>query len=176
MLVIGATRILRPAVIELAAAGVEVVAVARTEADLARLATASAHIRPWVLDYHDLDALRTTRQFSSAVVYTPNAPSGFEGVLRAAVAGPVVQLLTSSAAAERQDQPFSFAPLTSPPPPWCRVVLGWTAERSWHEPEAISAAALAALRDGRDRLLGLVRPWSDRPVDERPPAMTEEHV
>lgn len=163
VLVIGATRILRPAALELATAGVDVIAVARTGSRLAELAAESARIHPWRLDYRDLDALRSTSGVTSAIVYAPNARAGMQEVLRAAVDGRVVQLLPSEAASVCPDRPFSFDRLPAPPPRWCRVVLGWTKEGTWHDPRRISAAALAGLRDGHDRLLGLVRPWAARP-------------
>lgn len=33
----------------------------------------------------------------------------------------------------------------------------------WHTPDEVSAAALEVLRDGEPRVLGVVRPWSDKP-------------
>jgi hypothetical protein len=51
-----------------------------------------------------------------------------------------------------------------------RLLLGWThagedGAARWHTPAEISRAALAArgAADGSERILGVLRPWGDRP-------------
>ena len=186
MLVVGATRILRPALEPLVTTGWTVTAVARTAEDLAALAVAfPGSVRPMAVDYTDVAALRAAldetpgggptagefgRQlFDDALVYAPGADDAAWEVLRARVAGRIVQLLPSAAAAPRADEAFDFAALDPPPagPPgssWRRVLLGWRPDRTWHSPAEISAAAVHSLSAAGDVVLGAVRPWSERPA------------
>ncbi|WP_204045090.1 hypothetical protein [Acrocarpospora phusangensis] len=71
-------------------------------------------------------------------------------------AGRVVQVLTSAYAAP--DAPP--APLADQP----RLLLGWHPSKRWHTPEEISAAALRLTGHGDADVLGVTRPWDDRPA------------
>ncbi|RKS72490.1 hypothetical protein CLV35_2734 [Motilibacter peucedani] len=161
ILVVGATRVLRPAVLRLADDGWRVVAVARTGDELERLADERrGSIAPLAADRTRTKELRarltSAGTLDAALVYAPGAPAALLAVLRRAVSGPVVQLLTSAAAA-----PDGLMP-AAPAQPWHQVVLGWRDGR-WHTPEEVSAAALTALAEERDVVLGAVRPWAERP-------------
>ena len=162
ILVIGATRILRPAALRLADEGWEIVAMARTPEDLHRLAAE----RPGGIvalqgDHRRLKVLRTllktAGRVDAALVYAPVAGPRTLALLRSAVGGPVVQLVTSAAAA-----PDAVLPPV-PAQPWYQVILGWRADGTWHSPAEVSDAALTALAEERDLVLGAVRPWADRP-------------
>jgi nucleoside-diphosphate-sugar epimerase len=170
VLVVGATRILRPAVEQLAAAGHDVVAVARDADDLAGLAaTSPGRITACPADWSDPPAFAAAlfgRRFDHALAYCPDAPQASLSTLRDCVDGPSVRVVTSAAArpAVSGTEPFDPSRLPPVPPPWHRLVLGWTPERRWHTPAEVSAAALDTLRAEQDRILGTVRPWSDRPA------------
>ncbi len=128
---------------------------------------------PVAVDYTDVDALRAALPgpFDAALVYAPFAGQATLRVVRVAVVGPVVQLVTSAVAEPTHgDEPFDVAELPPPlrpsvasPGEWWRVVLGWRPDRRWHSPEEISGAGLQSVVQRRDLLLGAVRPWSDRP-------------
>lgn len=198
VLVVGGTAILRPAVDTLLAGGRRVAVLSRSRERLQRLP-------PTVLGVlADLDepaalarALRDVPRSQACLAYLPGAGAAAAaavrtvpavpwalGVLRAAVAGPLVAVLTSAAAAPPVE--------ASAVPPQLRqrleqdgapagdlrvLVLGWTASRPgvpprWHTPAEISRAALDCLDgpdcldclDGRGpRVLGVLRPWADRP-------------
>lgn len=194
ILVVGATGILRPAVASLVAQGWTVYALARSAAELAVLAHASdassVAVVPVAVDYTDVTALRAALQaalgaalpdsvggIDAALIYAPAAGAETLAVLRRAVAGQTVELLTSAAAEpahavdpERRvaadAEPFDLAALAQPVPSpgeWWRLVLGWRPDRTWHSPAEISGAALRALQEQRNAVLGRVRPWSDRP-------------
>lgn len=155
-------------------------ALARSAPDLAALADAvdvsRGAVVPLAVDYTDVAALRAAlagslgdQSADAALIYAPGAGEQSLDALRRAASGPVVELVTSAAAqptpgAERE--PFDVAALTPPvrsPVQWWPVVLGWRADRTWHSPAQISAAALQALQARRDVVLGSVRPWADRP-------------
>ncbi|MFF7331854.1 hypothetical protein [Streptomyces sp. NPDC008150] len=189
VLVVGATRILRPAVRTLAARGARVTAVARDAAALDVLAREhEGRVRPLAADVTTADLGARLRRaagpdgFSGAVVYAPTAPARtVVDVLRPLLPrGPLVLLLTSEWAAPaphghaRPAGPTAWTPDLLPPAlrarPACRpLVLGWrrrTDGARWHTPEEISAAALELLDTdaGTSAVLGTVRPWADRPA------------
>lgn len=169
MLVVGATRILRPAVIQLIAEGRTVVGLARTEAHLIDLRSELGEQFSYIAaDYLDktllTEKMRSCSPFDSALVYAGNAPDAVVRIVSEYVTGPGVEILTSEAAAKDPDLPFStdiIAPRL--PDHWNALVLGWTADRKWHSPHRISDAAIAALRLRVSGQLGHLRPWSDRP-------------
>jgi len=99
-------------------------------------------------------------------------------VLRAAVPGPLVAVLPSAAAAPptviADVQPALAARLAvaGVPAGELRVLLlGWAAPTAgptrWHSPAEVSRAALECLDDPSTRVLGVVRPWADRPGGRR---------
>jgi NAD(P)-dependent dehydrogenase (short-subunit alcohol dehydrogenase family) len=162
VLVVGATGALRPAALALAARGEHVFALARPGHRLTDLANSAAQIEPVAVDFTDLASLPRTLpdRYDGALLYCPTAPA--EAIrLFADRAARVVHMLTSSAAdpAVAGCEPD----LTALPAAGIRVLLGWRPDRTWHTPDEISSAALTAWDDGRDRLLGTVRPWTDRP-------------
>lgn len=170
VLVVGATRILRPAVEELVASGGTVVAVARSPGELRELAAAHpGRVVPAAADYADTNGFRDAVRASgatpdAAVVYAPLATDATRSVLQELVCGPVVELLTSDIAAGYA-YPFMLDCL--PPAPhlqWYRLVLGWTEQRNWHTRQQISTAALSVLADRRDWQLGVLTPFDDRPA------------
>ncbi|MGC5395231.1 hypothetical protein ACPXCP_05695 [Streptomyces sp. DT20] len=184
VLVVGATRILRPAVRALAARGCAVTAVARSEDGLRRLvAETPGRVGPLAADvttpgFGDVLHRATERSgLTGALVYAPSGtPAAIEALTRdLVVRGPVVLLLTSEWAA-----PESFAgqaapwtpdslPASSCPARDCRrLVLGWNRDAGgarWHTPQEISAAALDLLGAPaeQDSVLGTFRPWEERP-------------
>lgn len=160
VLVVGATGILRPAAVALAASGVTVLAVARTRQDLERLAQAAPGVVPVVADClrpeEVVAALATTGPRPlSGLCYCPAADAAGRRALAALVDGPLLQLLPSAWA-----EPDAAAPDAGGPV----LQLGWTGvPPRWHTPDEVSTAALEAWREGRDAVLGRVRPWADRP-------------
>lgn len=184
VLVVGATRVLRPAVRALAARGASVAAVARTASELDALARESpGDVRPLVADATADDFGARLRRaggpagFTGALVYAPVLPPrAVTGQVAAALgAAPLVLILTSEWAAPGNGAPASapWAPHLLPAEarpggPRRPLVLGWRGTgpgTRWHTPEEISAAALALLDDphGADAVLGEVRPWTARP-------------
>jgi nucleoside-diphosphate-sugar epimerase len=188
ILVVGATGILRPAVLTLIEREEPVIAVARSRASLAALAEHSDLVTVVSVDATDpgrLDAaLASLPPCDAAIVYAPaiggratvtgrsgtvDSPVSGAGdsldVLRHRVDGRVVLLLTSAAAHPGRDH-FEVDDLG----PWTerlvRLVLGWHGagvDARWHGPDEVSRAALQALDDGIERVVGRVRPWRDRP-------------
>ncbi len=147
MLVVGATRILAAALLTLRARGVSVLGVARSGGDLNADGTSSAFVS------------LLPASLSGALLYGPAVSTASVLGLLARCDGPVVHVLTSASSDPSVDLPPA-------PTGVRRLFLGWRAcDRSWHTPEEVSAAALAVydgeLADGS--VLGVVRPWSDRP-------------
>ncbi len=181
VLVVGGTGILRPAVDALLARGVAVTVLSRSEA---RLRALPPGVRGVVGDLDDpaalARALRSSRPAPGAcLAYLPGAvPAGGSdeavAVLRAAVPGPLVAVLPSAAAAPPSEiadvQPALARRLAAAGVPAgdLRVLLlGWTAPGAgpprWHSPAEVSGAALECLDDPSTQVLGVLRPWADRP-------------
>lgn len=143
-------------------------ALARSSADLAGLAEqCDGVVQPVAVDYADVERLRSalTGPFDAALIYAPQASAAVSALLRAAVSGPLIELVTSAAAEPNtDDEPFDPAAQPSEAGQRWTVLLGWRADRTWHAPAEVSAAALRALDERRNVVLGLVRPWSDRPT------------
>lgn len=164
-LVVGASGALRPAAVELARTGRTVIAVGRSARRLADLAAIQPTIRPTPTDYTDLQRLADDLPpgpYEAALLYCPHAPLSARKLLAERTHGPVVELLTSAAA----DPGLVGADLTLADLPTVgtvRVLLGWADGPRWHTPSELALAALAALADGQDRILGRVRPWDERP-------------
>ncbi|MFT4011663.1 MAG: hypothetical protein QM655_16655 [Nocardioidaceae bacterium] len=163
VLVVGGTGALRPAARRLAGAGCDVVA-------LARHASVDEGVRSLIADWTDVDTLRAAlaaqAPFEAALVYAPRAANDALQAIRDVTVGRVVLSLSSANAAPaggatRGDDEYHLEPM----PGYVLVQLGWTAPppSRWHTQEEISRACLGALDDGLDRVLGVVRPWSDRP-------------
>ena len=151
VLVVGATRILRPVAIALAAAGDDVLGVARTRRDLDALAAEYPGITGVPVDWSDRDRLAAAlagRRIRRAVLYCPGAPDATLRLIARTVTGAVVHVLPSAAATP------GAAPVATRPR-WRHLQLGWTGDPPrWHTPEEISAAALDVLRTGVDN------PWT----------------
>ncbi|MEU6441725.1 hypothetical protein [Streptomyces sp. NPDC047046] len=186
VLVVGATRVLRPAVRALTARGTPVTAVARGAGALAELAAECGPlVRALAADAQGPGFARALRDaggpdgFGGALVYTPALPAPLAEEL---IQGTRVLLLPSRWAAPgaaRTDRGATAQPSGSPawtpgelPPDTAgsrRLVLGWRSASGttrWHTPEEISAAALSLLDAPApaDAVLGEVRPWSARPA------------
>lgn len=165
-LVVGATGVLRPAVLDLVGGGTEVIGLARDRGRLAALATACGPgFRPLAVDYTDDAALAGALAevpapgFSAALLYCPGAPATAVRLLAERVSGRVVCLLTSSWARPGRRRPAYGVSCVE-------LLLGWAREAAgtrWHTPAEISRAALDVLASGRPGTLGTVRPWRDRP-------------
>ncbi|WP_156045491.1 hypothetical protein [Herbidospora cretacea] len=95
------------------------------------------------------------RRFDLALAYLPFGDQAAWDVIDAR-ADRVVQVLTSVYAAPDRPQP----PLPGRP----RLILGWHPTGRWHTPEEISAAALELAFSGNDAVLGVTRPWGERPA------------
>ena len=160
MLVVGATRILRPAVRTLVDDGATVVAVARSTADLEALAVEVGAVVPVAADCLDAGSLGDTLarrglRPAAALLYCPTAGLVVHRRLAALVDGPAVQLLPSGWAAPDAAAVDLGGPV---------LQLGWTGDPPrWHTPAEISMAALDVLSSGVDAVLGRVRPWQERP-------------
>lgn len=169
ILVTAATGPLRPAVVELTRRGAEVVALARNVAGLEQLRDETGAV-PLQADWDDPDELRrkleSTAPFDAALLYCPTVPQESLDALRSVVTGRMVRLLPSHSAGQAPSAPFVLADLGPSPQREVRVVLGWSegSPARWHTSEELSGAALAALDTGQERMLGVVRPWSFRPV------------
>jgi NAD(P)-dependent dehydrogenase (short-subunit alcohol dehydrogenase family) len=161
VLVVGATGVLRPAVFALARDGRTVYALARPGARLDELVR--PHVEPVAVDYRDVGRLAAALpEVDAALLYCPAAPPTSVDVLLHSTDGPVVWLLTS-ASADPADVGVEFRFGARVAPNVTRVALGWAGGPRWHTPEEISTAALDALGDGTERVLGAVRPWEGRP-------------
>ncbi|WP_306317006.1 MULTISPECIES: hypothetical protein [unclassified Streptomyces] len=193
VLVVGATRILRPAVTALSGRAVSVTAVARSTADLRELADEHpGRVSALAADVTAPDfrsVLRGTAErapLTGAVVYAPALPPGtLAELVGSVVVGPVVVLATSEWAAPSPSGADEGAGADTDVwtpndlPAGARsgavsrlLVLGWheggpapRRQTRWHTPHEISAAALDLLGApaDRDMTLGAVRPWTSRP-------------
>ena len=193
VLVVGGTAILRPAVVTLTAAGRPVVVLSRSRDRLTGLPAGASGIVGDLEDPPALErALAGLLRSAAGLAYLPDAagPSGTSSlaVLRNAVAGPLVVVLTSAAAAAgpapvdlaavRENLAGRLSGAGTAPGDLRLLLLGWRAATAasatpgadavvgitrWHTPAEISAAALACLADPAPALLGVVRPWSARP-------------
>ncbi|MFJ4702027.1 hypothetical protein ACIP5N_28100 [Streptomyces sp. NPDC088768] len=185
VLVVGATRVLRPSVRALVARGTAVTAVARDGRALAKLAAECGPlVRALAADAGAPGFARALRDagghggFTGALVYTPALPAPrAKDLLR----GTRVLILPSAWAAPDAARTAPEAAGPSGASAWTpddlpaetagsrRLVLGWHATPGasrWHTPAEISAAALALLDAPArtDAVLGEVRPWSARPA------------
>ena len=156
VLVVGATGILRPAVATLAGRGDDVTGVSRGVAGI------PDGVRALAVDARDRDALAATlggRHWDRAIVYRNVVRSESLPEIELRVEGRLVLVRTSGA-----DDPAKGEPMPRPNV----LQLGWTDDGSggtrWHTREEISRAALEVFDDGEYRMLGVVRPWADRPV------------
>ncbi len=156
VLVVGATGILRPAVATLAARGDDVTGVSRGVAGI------PDGVRALAVDACDREALAATlggRHWDRAIVYRNVVRAESLPEIELRVEGRLVLVRTSGAADPAKGEPTARANV---------LQLGWTDDGSggtrWHTREEISQAALAVFEDGQYRMLGVVRPWSDRPV------------
>ncbi|MEO5921729.1 MAG: hypothetical protein ABIQ01_11375 [Pseudolysinimonas sp.] len=156
VLVVGATGILRPAVEALAARGDDVTGVSRGVAGI------PDGVRALAVDARDREALAATlggRSWDRAIVYRNVVRAESLPEIELRVEGRLVLVRTSDPADPARGEPTERSGV---------LQLGWTDDGSggtrWHTREEISAAALAVLEDGEYRMLGVVRPWRDRPV------------
>lgn len=150
VLVIGGTGILAPAARALAEAGATTTAGARGRR------AAPTGVELLVMDGRvgfDADG----RRWDQAIVYLPAVTAQTLTLVREAVSSRLVEVRPSAAADPARGDFALEADV---------LQLGWAeegGERRWHSPDEVSAAALQVLADGDGRVLGLVRPWGDRP-------------
>ena len=178
-LVVGATGILRPAVVSLVSGGAAVVGVARDPRALdalsAELAGRSGRFVALAHDASSPDlpaALADLTsggglEYETALVYSPATTSGVVAALSELCRGTVVEILTSDSARPSTGRAWSLADVADPSLRRRRLVLGWRRDgdsSSWHSPAEVSAAALETMTRPGDRLLGVVSPWDDRPA------------
>jgi hypothetical protein len=156
VLVVGATGILRPAVVTLTTRGEDVTGVSRGVAGIPDGARAMA------VDARDREALAATlggRQWDRAIVYRNAVRADSLPEIELRVEGRLVLVRTSGAADPKRGEPTARPNV---------LQLGWTDDGSggtrWHTRDEISDAALQVFEDGEYRMLGVVRPWADRPV------------
>ncbi len=156
VLVVGATGILRPAVVALAAAGHDVTGVSRGIAGI------PDGVRALAVDARDRQALAATlggRHWDRAIVYRNVVRADSLPEIELRVEGRLVLVRTSGAADPARGEPVVRSSV---------LQLGWADDGSggtrWPPRGEISAAALTVLEDGEYRMLGVVRPWRDRPV------------
>lgn len=158
VVIVGASGLLWPAAAQLVMAGVAVVGVARSGDR-----PMPDGVTPVLVDARDSDALThavagAAADAEDALVYEPASSPDAIAALSELVRGRVVTVRTSWAADPALGE-FAVAADT--------LVLGWTADDAggirWHTRAEVSEAALAVLEDGAGRVLGAIRPWSDRP-------------
>jgi len=156
VLVVGATGILRPAVGALADRGDDVTGVSRGVAGI------PDGVRALAVDARDRGALAATlggRAWDRAIVYRNVVRAETLPEIELRVEGRLVLIRTSGAADPSKGEPDERPNV---------LQLGWAADGAggtrWHTPDEISAAAIAVLDDGEFRMLGVVRPWRDRPA------------
>jgi hypothetical protein len=179
-LVVGGTRILRPAVGVLAAGGQEVSVVARTAADLALLELEPAvqgRVHGLPVDHGDAGALAAALDraiaargpFAAALVYMPSAPpAAWQAVAARTDGGRRIAILTSAHGAPGSTTATRRAAAAADAGTGV-LLLGWAVEDGvprWHTPEEISGAALQMLPVSglAEAVLGTVEPWSERPA------------
>lgn len=159
VLVVGATGILAPAAAELVASGETVTGMARNPHGM------PAGVEPLVVDGRDAGAVRSAvedRRWDAALVYCPAVTAETLAVLQGA-ADRIVEVRTSAAADPAHRDLVAADDLVAAGDV---LQLGWQpgeAGARWHTPREVSEAALEVLADGAGRVLGAVRPWSDRP-------------
>jgi NAD(P)-dependent dehydrogenase (short-subunit alcohol dehydrogenase family) len=103
----------------------------------------------------------------AAVVYEPAISAENLERLVELTTGRVVVVCTSRTAAptDSAEEAWSLAELTVSPESVNRLVLGWHREPArWHDAAEISAAAADVFRNGEDAVLGVLRPWTERPA------------
>jgi hypothetical protein len=179
-LVVGGTRILRPAVGVLAAGGQLLSVVARTGADLDLLAlepSVHGRVHGVPVDHGDAGALAAALDgsiaargpFAAALVYMPSAPPASWRVLAERTAGARrIAVLTSAHGAPGSTTATRRAAVAADAGTGV-LLLGWAVEDGvarWHTPEEISGGALQLLPVPglAEAVLGTVEPWSDRPA------------
>lgn len=180
-LVVGGAGILRPAALELLRTGHNVTVTARTQASIAALADAAGSHRERLQgiagDYEQAGALEsaltqaieTAGPFELALVYTAADARVARAALAAHPAGTVVDVLTSAHGAPGVDARVRARYALRGRERSVRLLLGWAIEAGaprWHTPAEISAATLAACEaaTGCELVLGVLRPWRDRPA------------
>lgn len=153
VVVIGATTTLRPLASVLIAGGADVLAIARDMSNPPEGCTAVA------VDARDPVALGRalgSQRWNVVVAYEPAVSPASLEVIEGCSDRRV--LVRPSAAADPAHSADEFVAARD------ELVLGWREGASrWHGPNEISAAALLVLDDGHGRVLGRVRPWTDRP-------------
>lgn len=153
VLVVGASGILAPAASGLVARGARVTGISRSR-------PVPRGVVPLHVDAHDLrelDRALAESRWDAALVYEPAVSAETLRRVGAAVDGRTVLVCPSGAADPALGEP---APVRD------TLLLGWTRDASgvrWHTPQEVSDAALDVLDDGAFRMLGVVRPWEDRP-------------
>jgi hypothetical protein len=180
-LVIGGAGVLRPAALELLRAGHRVTVTARTQASIAALADAAGshrgRLRGIAGDYEQaaalepalIDAVDAAGPFELALVYMAAGAPVARAALAAHPAATVVDLLTSAHGAPGVDASARARYALRGRERSVRLLLGWARDAGasrWHTPAEISAAALAARGAATDceLVLGVLRPWRDRPA------------
>jgi hypothetical protein len=171
VLVLGGTGILRPAADALTQLGWLVTAVgtgARPAGAGQRLLSLDARDVPALAAALD-DDVREGGRYAAAIVYAPVTGWPALEAVAAHTDGTLVDVLTSGVAAPDADAAPVARRAEVPGPASVRqLLLGWTEQPPirFHTPQEVSDGALALLQqDGSARAtLGVVRPWSDRPL------------
>jgi NAD(P)-dependent dehydrogenase (short-subunit alcohol dehydrogenase family) len=190
VLVVGASGILDPLARRLVGRGDSVVAVGRRPAPLEGLAAGTAagpgRCRPLPADTTTGEGARRVGEdagpLGGAVIYGPAVTDATLPLLLGTVAGRAVIVLTSASAdpaatgappgADRCRELRAVMDHHRPRPADVVVLLGWKRDAAgvtgWHAPAEVSDAAARALDEGRDGVLGCLRPWDDRPGGRDP--------
>jgi hypothetical protein len=180
-LVVGGAGILRPAALALLREGHAVTATARTHASLDSLVRAAAgcpgevygiagdYDRPGALALALASAVAARGAFDLALVYTPGPAPLARAALAAHAPAVIVDILTSGHGAPGVGESDRRRTAAGGRERSVRLLLGWVADAHvtrWHTPEEVSAAALSASHaaDGSELVLGVLRPWRDRPA------------
>jgi len=169
-LVVGGTRILRPAAAELVGRTWQVTVLARgaTHDPPGRFA-APVDARDAEALAAALDAAIAARgPFALALVYAPFAPAAAMVAIAARVPGRLVHVLTSRWGAPDSDRRVRDVWAPDGAGATQRLTLGWTRAGDatrWHTPDEVSRGVLDLVEDGAaEATLGALRPWSARPA------------
>lgn len=174
VVVVGATGVLAPLARSLIVGGWKVVGVGRHRDRLEALAAeVEGSFLAIVADATADDFLpRLTgaiegSRVESAVVYQPAISEENLRRLVELTTGRVVVVCTSRTAAPTAspEDAWSLRELTVSPDSVNRLVLGWHRDPArWHDAAEISAAAADVFTNGEDAVLGVLRPWTERPA------------
>lgn len=163
VLVVGGSGILAPLVATLTQAGRAVITVGRD--DHAHRSPLARPLRADTTTHAGARSVGEAGPYDVAAIYRPAVTDQTLAILLDAVSARAVVVFTSSVADPGNSGEITSLPERLRPRAADGVLLlGWRANPpAWHSPQEVSGAAAAVLLSDKDRVLGVLRPWSARP-------------